>query len=208
MPAPDKADAVIEKALSDLIGRKTVLSMLQVNRFATRIVATVDNLPRKHAASQLWPVVPTPGKIIVEQRGDGTYVAAGNAERYTAFVRMVEAVDTAQAVALYVRLYPLFQQAYEELGYPGRYFNDRVVETIDHLLAAPAAPGPLKVHLREITGPIQPVRPWVMYEADDPELEVRSAGHKIMLRVGAANSARLKAKLTELRRLIAARAPR
>lgn len=27
----------------------------------------------------------------------------------------------------YVRLYPLFQKAYVELGYPNGYFNDRLI---------------------------------------------------------------------------------
>jgi hypothetical protein len=36
-------------------------------------------------------------------------------------------VDTRKAVALYVDLYPLFQGAYAELGYPNRYFNDRLI---------------------------------------------------------------------------------
>ena len=40
---------------------------------------------------------------------------------------------------VYERLYPLFQQAYEDLGYPGKYFNDRLVEVIDHLLQTPEA---------------------------------------------------------------------
>ena len=42
-----------------------------------------------------------------------------------------------QLASIYVRYYPLFQEAYEELGYPGRYFNDRVIEIIDHLLQTP-----------------------------------------------------------------------
>ena len=41
----------------------------------------------------------------------------------------------------YVRLYPLFQSAYRELGYPDGYFNDRLVFAIDDLLAAPDADG-------------------------------------------------------------------
>jgi hypothetical protein len=199
----DRPDAVIEKALSDLVGRNAVLTLWQTDRLATRVAATVDALPRKQAPSRMWPVHPVPGRFSVEQRGDSTFVAAGNAERYAPLVRMVESVDTAQAVALYVRLYPMFQRAYEELGYPGRHFNDRVVQAIDDLLAAPTIDGPLKVHLREVSGPIRPERPWVMYEAQAPELEALSAGQKIMLRIGESNASRLKAKLRDFRRLIA-----
>ena len=50
---------------------------------------------------------------------------------------------------------------------------------IDHLLATP-----------EIEGPIRLVQPKVLYEFADPELEARSAGQKLLLRMGAANAAR------------------
>ena len=63
-----------------------------------------------------------------------------NSQRYVALVLLAESVDAAAVAAAYRRMYPLFQQAYEELGYPGRYFNDRLVEVIDHLLATPPAP--------------------------------------------------------------------
>jgi len=91
-------------------------------------------------------------------------------------------------VAVYRRFYPLFQQAYVELGYPKGYFNDRLVEVVDHLLAAP-----------EIDGSIALVQPRVLYQFADPELEARSAGHKILLRMGPENAAQVKAKLRAIR---------
>jgi len=111
-------------------------------------------------------------------------------------VRLAQSLDAKRVAALYLRFYPLFQQAYEDLGYPGRYFNDRLVEAIDDMLAAP-----------EIDKPIALVVPHVLYEFADPELESLSAGRKIMIRVGRGNEAILKAKLRELRQEIVAGAP-
>jgi hypothetical protein len=82
----------------------------------------------------------------------------------------------------------LFQQAYEELGYPGAYFNDRLVHAIDHLLATP-----------EIAGDLALKQPRVLYEFADPQLEMLSAGQKAMLRIGPDNARRVKAKLRALR---------
>jgi len=42
----------------------------------------------------------------------------------------------------YFKLYSLFQQSYEDLGYPGQYFNDRLVEVIDDMLRAPEVQAP------------------------------------------------------------------
>jgi hypothetical protein len=45
----------------------------------------------------------------------------------------------------------------------------------------------------------------VLFEFADPDLETRSAGQKILIRMGAENAVRVKAKLWEIRReLIAA----
>jgi hypothetical protein len=48
----------------------------------------------------------------------------------------------------------------------------------------------------------------VLYQFADPELEGLSAGQKIMLRMGAENAAKVKAKLREIRRELSARPPR
>jgi Protein of unknown function (DUF3014) len=123
--------------------------------------------------------------------------------RYAPFVALVESVDTGRAVALYQRLYPLFQGAYESLGYPGKYFNNRLVAVIDLLLEAPEPSGALKVELPDIKGPLKLTRPWVLYRFSDPALEGLSSGQKILLRVGRENEKRLKSKLAEVRKLIA-----
>lgn len=200
--SPAAAPPSIEDALTELLGRKQVLSALQIDDFARRFAATVDNLGRATASPRLWPVNPTPGRFKTETRGDVTTISADNAERYTPFVLLVEAIDMRRAAATYLRLYPQIQQAYEDLGFPGRYFNDRLVEVIDVLLATPEIEAPLKVVLPTISGPVLPDRPWVLYEFDAPELKALSAGQKILLRMGPVNERRLKARLAEIRALV------
>lgn len=199
-PAAAPLDLVGE--LTGLFGRKVVLSMLQTDDFPRRFVATVDNLARPQAPVSVWPVNPTPGRFTVQSEGGEEVISADNGLRYTPFMLLVETVEMREAVAVYVRQYPQFQQAYEELGYPKQYFNDRLVEVIDHLLATPEPTGPLKVRLTEVRGPVQPERPWVFYEFADPALESLSSGQKILLRMGPVNERRMKAKLAEIRRLV------
>lgn len=200
--------ADIGPALVELLGQKAVTSLLQTDDFARRFVATVDNLGRQHVAPMLWPIHQTQGRFTTEARGSGTVISADNGRRYTPFVLLVETVDIGRAVDLYVRMYPLLQQAYQDLGYPKRYFNDRLIEVIDQLLAAPDAPDAIEVTLTEVKGPVPSVRPWVRYEFADPALEALSAGQKIMVRVGPVNQRRLKATLVEIRRQLVERAKR
>ncbi|WP_372825225.1 DUF3014 domain-containing protein [Polaromonas sp.] len=215
LPALADSDALLSMALVELLGRDKVQTFLHLEGFARRVVATTDNLAREHAAPVLWPVVPTAGRFTTLANGGEagntsavmTRISPDNSLRYTPFVLFVESVDSAAAVRLYKRLYPLFQQAYEELGFPGRYFNDRLVAVIDLLLSTQVQPGPLDVALVEVKGPIPSVRPWVRYEFTDPALKKLSAGQKMLLRMGPVNHRRLNAKLLEVRRLVSSGAP-
>ena len=205
--APHTGQA-LRRALADLLGGDAVLSFLQLDEFPRRLVATVDNLARPHAPAQVWPVDPIPDHFTVEESGDAPVIAPDNANRYTPFVLVAEAVDARRAVDLYLRLYPLLQTAYEELGFPGRYFNDRLMSVIDLLLSTPETEVPLKLRLTEVKGPIASLRPWVRYEFADPALESLSSGQKILLRVGPVNERRLKEKLAQIRSELARRVTR
>jgi hypothetical protein len=188
LPALKESDPVVIEGLAGLLGKPAIAKFLNLDEVVRRIVATVDNLPRESYATRLNPVKPIGGLFIASGSGDKLAIAPGNAARYAEFVKLAESVDSAQAVALYLRFYPLFQQAYRDLGYPDGYFNDRLVDVIDHLLATP-----------EVRGPVALVTPHVLYEYASAELEERSSGQKAMLRMGPENATRLKAKLRELR---------
>lgn len=190
----------VPATLAALLGTKAAATFLQAEDFPRRFVATVDSLARAHSPSAIWPVLPTPGRFLVEERAEGTVIAPGNAARYTPFVLLAGTIDVAAAVRLYRRLYPLLQQAWRHLGFGDRYFNDRVVEVIDVLLATPDAPEAPRVQLQSIQGPIPSLQPWVRYQFVDPELEALSAGQKILVRVGPVNQRRLKARLAEFRK--------
>jgi hypothetical protein len=207
LPALADADPYVGDRLGELLGRPHVLRFLQLEGFVKRAVATVDNLGRSHAPVLVWPVNPTPGQFASAKGANGATetIHPDNAARYTPFVRFVESVDTGQAVALYRRLYPLFQQAYEELGFPGRYFNDRLVQVLDQLIATPVPASPPAVVLVEVKGEVVSTRPWVRYEYVDPQLQSMSAGQKILLRMGADNQRRVQAKLVDVRGRVARR---
>jgi hypothetical protein len=203
LPALDDSDATLKNALGGLLGRKNVLSFLVVDGIARRFVATVNNLATDNAAAGMWPVNRIAGYLATEARGGGSVIGGANADRYAPFVRFVDGIDTRRAVALYMDLYPLLQRAYEDLGFPGRYFNDRVVEVIDHLLATPDLTDPIKVKLVQLDGSTKPQRAGGLYLFEDPTLEVSSSGQKILLRVGRENAGKLKAKLADIRLRIA-----
>ena len=194
LPALNDSDPMVQESLTGVLGRPTIETLLVPQNIVRHIVVTVDNLPRHKVAVELRPVKPTSGQTAVSTQGDLTVLSDANFERYTTVVRAAQAADVKTLAALYQRLYPLFQQAYEDLGYPGKYFNDRLVEVIDHLLETP-----------EIAPPIQLEQPRVFYTYADAGLEGRSAGQKLLIRMGPANERIIKAKLREFRAEIVAK---
>ena len=204
-PAPSAGDPMLD-SLMTLLGREALLRFVNTDAFVQRVVATVDNLARDQAPSRLWPVVPAPGRLELDTRDGQSVLAASNAARHEPFVRFAEGVDLNSAAAWYVRHYARFQSAYEDLGFPGRYFNDRMVAVVDHLLATPEPDGAVALRLPEVRGTVPPARPWVMYEYADPQLQRLSAGQKLLLRMSPDQRARLKLRLAQWRELVTARA--
>ena len=194
LPALNDSDKEVRDSLVGLFGAKSIEQFLVPQNVVRHIVVTVDNMPRKKVAVELRPVKPTPGSTAVATQADMTTLGTANYERYAPFIKVVQATDSKSLAAVYFRLYPLFQQAYEDLGYPGQYFNDRLVAVIDDLLRAP-----------DVQGPIQLIQPKVFYQFADPKLESLSSGQKLLIRMGPANAAIVKAKLRELRNAVASR---
>jgi len=192
-PLPDLAnsDPDTQEALGGVFGRALDPFLVPKN-IVRNFVVTIDNLPRKKTAVQMWPVKPLGGELTTSGNGDEVTLTAANYARYEQLIKIVQSTDTAQLASMYKQYYPLFQQAYVDQGYPDGYFNDRLVEVIDHLLATP-----------DPTGPVVLRRPSVNYEFVDQELENRSAGQKMLIRIGPQNAAIVKTKLRELRAAIA-----
>ena len=146
-----------------------------------------------HVAERIRPVDGLGGAFDADASGTSEFtISADSYRRYDVLVDLVTSADLKELSEVYGRFYPLFQKAYADLGYPDAYFNDRLVVVIDHLLATPDVEDPIKV-----------VRPHVLYEFADMDLEALSSGQKLLIRMGNEHAVRIKATLRELRLLIA-----
>jgi hypothetical protein len=192
LPALADSDPAAQEAIAMLFGTEWLAKAFNTDAAVRRFVATVDNLPRKTASARLMPVKPVPGGFGVAGTGGDATIGSENALRYRPYIVAMEGVPAKRLVATYVQMYPLFQAAYQELGYPDAYFNDRLIVAIDDMLAAPEVAAP-KV-----------AQPKVLYQFADPALEDLSAGQKILVRMGPENAKRVKDKLRAIRRELTA----
>jgi hypothetical protein len=191
LPSLAESDAELSSVLTESFGAEVVAQHLRPENFIRNLVVTIDNLPRSSLVLERRSILPTPGLFVAQGAEDALYLSEENYSRYTPLTTLVARTDASTIVALYRRYYPLMQEAYVELGNPDTVFGTRVVEVIDHLLAAPA-----------VQGPIALVQPNVLYEYKDPALEKLSSGQKILVRMGPAHAAVIKAKLREVRDLL------
>jgi hypothetical protein len=191
LPPLAESDPEVLGELERVIGAEALERYL-VNEFVvSRAVATLDALTARRLARPMLPIQPVPGRFKVLGEGDEAVISPENAPRYEPWVDLFLAVETDTLVSAYLRYYPLFQQAYEEQGYPDRYFNDRLVEVLDHLLATPQPAGLVPVRQNE-----------AVYEFVDEELEALSAGQKALIRLGPENQRRVMERLREFRAAI------
>jgi hypothetical protein len=194
LPSLANSDTPFNAALLALPGAQALANLVRPENMIRHLVATVDNLPRHKLAVELRPLETTSGTLLVVGGDLQATMDEHNATRYAPAMAVLQDLDMHALNSLYRHYYPLFQRAYEDLGYPQKSFNDRLLATIDDLLQTPHPPRPLAL-----------VRPKVFWEFADPNLEARSAGQKLLLRLGPDNQAVVERKLRELRGLIAAR---
>ena len=188
LPPLDDSDAYFLLEIGAAFG-PAIESLLKREAVIDRLVTTVDNLPRGKLADNIRPVGRLGEAFAVGTGEDDTIVLGIDSyARYDALVAQIYYADLDAVYDMYRRFYPLFQKSYERLGYPDAYFNDRLVEVIDHLAATPMPEEPIVL-----------VRPNVLYEFADPDLEALSSGQKLLLRMGPNNAATIKRILLKVR---------
>ncbi|MGB7816669.1 MAG: DUF3014 domain-containing protein [Methylotenera sp.] len=188
LPQLETSDSFMLDALAGLVENKSLMSIFRTEQLIHHFVATIDNLPNERAPMRTMPIAPARGKFIIAENEGAMTISPKNKARYALYVKFAEEIDPKKLVELYVRLYPLFQQSYEELGYPDKYFNDRMMVVLANLLAAP-----------EIKEPVKLVQPKYYYLYADPDLEARSIGQRILMRIGSDNEMIIKTKLKEIK---------
>ncbi|WP_295802200.1 DUF3014 domain-containing protein [uncultured Microbulbifer sp.] len=194
LPALNDSDKEARNDIISLSADGALAKWIVPDEVVRKWVAAVNTATKGDLMHKNRPFTNLQGSIAVkdlETRTDGAKVyvlSQENYQRYDQPVRLFAMVDTDKAVGLYQFWYPRLKQAYGELGLKNKNFHAAVLAAIDQALAAP-----------EIEGPVKLVRPTVYYKFEDEQLEKMPGLHKLMIRMGPDNAARVKEKLRELK---------
>ena len=120
-----------------------------------------------------------------DQNNEEFIIAARNYERFDALASAIDAMDVQATLDVYKKFRPLFQQVFDEFGYPEEYsLDDIFTKAAAEILAAPV-----------IEGEIALVRPGLRYKFADGKLEALNRVHKQMLRMGPENTRIIQNKI-------------
>lgn len=186
LPPLDASDELVRQRAAGLSRHPAFADWLAQDDLIRTFVAVVQNLsegttPRQHLQF-LAPRAP----FEVEQVGERTFIAESSYRRYDRIADVVAAFDVRRAVRLYRLFQPLVDEAFREIGRPGRTFEQAVREAARPLLDVPVLDDGVEVVLKVTT-----------FELADPELEGMSSAQRQLLRMGPRNVRLIQAKLRE-----------
>ncbi|WP_371186252.1 DUF3014 domain-containing protein [Thalassotalea maritima] len=192
LPELDNSDQFVVNYFQQASLKASLFRLLLTDDFVRRIVVFVDNFAKGELAYKHMPLKPLADKFAV--REDEQRLLTGdkaNWQRYQPYLQLLQSFEPKQLLAAYRQMQPLFEHAYQELGYPEQSFDDALLFAMQRILNAKVATS------KEVL-----VQPNVVYKFAQPSLEKLPEADKLMLRMGRENLLQLKAVVLELERLI------
>ncbi|HEM47008.1 MAG TPA: DUF3014 domain-containing protein [Alphaproteobacteria bacterium] len=191
LPPVDSSDSLVREEVGALSEEPELTDWLTTDEIVRRFVASVDNVaegrtPRDQLVS-MWPTT----RFTVVGDPERPRISPLAYARYDRITDVFVSIDSRSAVRVYRELRPLIDEAYRDLGYPDRPFDEALEDAIAELLAAPVVVGDPYLEPRVIS-----------YAYEDPALEGLSDAQKQLLRMGPENAPRIQRKLREVARTL------
>lgn len=190
LPRLDNSDQLIRDGAVSLTRHEGINGWLGSNELVRKTVVFIDNVANGGIAREPATALAPRGAVMVQEIEEDVYVMDERSyDRYDLVTSIFLSIDTQRSVEFYLLLKPLFTKAYQELGYPDGDFNQVIFRAIGRLLETP-----------DMSEPARLIRPVVMYEYEDAQLESLSPAQKQLLRLGPKHGVAIKSKLRDLAR--------
>jgi len=183
----DGSDDLIRKLAKELSTNPRLDAWLTSKDFVRKFTAAVDNIASGVSPAKQVDFFAPEGQFKVFKIGPAEYIDPASYERYSLPTEVFVTFDPKEFIRFYRGLKPLFQDAYKELGYPNKDFDQTLKKAILELLGAPVVEGDVRLE-KKIKS----------YGYADPKLESLSDAQKNFLRMGPANVGAIQIKLREM----------
>jgi len=187
LPRLDASDAFIRKLAAALSANPEWAKWLLNDGIVRRVVAATDNVAEGRSPNAHLRFLAPKEPFRANERSEAPTIDPASYHRYDVVAGVIASLDAKGCARLFEETRPLFQDAYKDLGYPDRRFEDTLAKAIRHLLATPEPSTALGVR--------PSVKSWKLA---DPRLEALSPAQKQLLRWGPENVKKIKQKLREL----------
>ncbi|AWB65824.1 DUF3014 domain-containing protein [Saccharobesus litoralis] len=194
IPELEQSSGWMQNQIASLTSQNEVLAHddLVNNDLVRKFVVFVDNASRGDLAHQYSPVKAPSTGIVVKamQTGNEHYftLEESSYSRYNDLANLIDNLPVSASMALFDLAKPLLSEAYEEIGYNGKDFDDTLLAAIDQALDAPVVEGDIRL-----------IAPSAMYQFSDPALESLAPIQKLLIRMGPKNQKKVQAKLAQFK---------
>jgi len=187
VPNLPESDAFVHQKALALISNNVVGSSLVTQDLIRQFVVFVDNLAQGEFCLLYSPIKGPEKLFTVAEITNKVYLNPESYHRYDAYATVIANMDEQSLMHTYKQLTPLFDEAFAELGYSNAKFNDRMLQAIKVMLAAPIIEEPIE--LSSIS---------VNYRFVDPNLEALPSAQKLLVRMGPENTRKVKTALRKM----------
>ncbi|MBL0709847.1 MAG: DUF3014 domain-containing protein [Colwellia sp.] len=199
IPKLDKSDEWLTLKLFEITWRKELLKLVINEDMIRRFVVFTDNFSQGLITYEHSPFILPKSKFSPKQNSkqikNNQEIWQWNessTRRFSLYVDLLRSIDSDSLVQWYFEVKPLIDEAYRELGYDDDFtktLQDAIVRVLDMELPD--------------TSSMSLVRPSVMYQFANPELESLPESNKLLLRLGKDNLLVVKSVLLELHEKLA-----
>ena len=187
IPSLAESDEFIHQKALAIINNNVVGSSLITQDLARQFVVFVDNLAQGELTRKVSPIKGPEKLFTVSEITNKVYLNPDSYHRYDAYVAVIASMDEQSLMNTYKQLTPLLDEAFAELGYSNAKFNDRMLQAIKVLLAAPIIEDPIELNSISVN-----------YQFVDPNLEALPSAQKLLIRMGPENTRKVKIALRKL----------
>jgi hypothetical protein len=193
LPKLGQSDEGIREKAKGLSSNPRLANWLKINNIIRRITAAVDNVADGRSPRASLKFLGPKKGFSVQKKGGKFYINPKSYTRYNLAADVFQSLNAEGIVRVFREFKPLFQDAYRELGYKDRDFQNTLVRAIQELLRVPVVEGDVLLEEKE-----EKVVFILAATMADEKLEDLSDAQKHLLRMGPKNTAKIQGKLREI----------